>query len=301
MKGTKTTDSDSEGIRTGTLNRFRNSKKAQYLRRLARSHICRNPSFRTTNQGQSCYEKKNGDQMVSRKEDIFFNREIEKRRGLVISQKRTDIWMEKMKIQVPGSMVWGHYCIGGTLVVTFWRGGFQLKGLVNKPLIDIYNPKGSHGHVKQNWVKGATLISASKVSWSLWLIFQGLVHKMYPAPFSMNIMISLFASLQSSILAIFFARDVNMWKLEWDVKLLAIIYSGIVVSGLTYYLVLWAISKRGPVFAAMFSPLQLPIVGVFSAIVFNERLHIGSLDDSDIESMLSTMLLEADSMSPPDT
>ncbi|GKC00753.1 WAT1-related protein, partial [Tanacetum coccineum] len=52
---------------------------------------------------------------------------------------------------------------------------------------------------------------------------------------------------------------------------------GIVVSGLTYYLVLWAISKRGPVFAAMFSPLQLPIVGVFSAIVFNERLHIGSI------------------------
>nr|GEZ64738.1 WAT1-related protein [Tanacetum cinerariifolium] len=94
----------------------------------------------------------------------------------------------------------------------------------------------------------------------------GLVHKVYPAPFSMNIMISLFASLQSSIIAIFFARDVNMWKLEWDVKLLAIIYSGIVVSGLTYYLVLWAISKRGPVFAAMFSPLHLPLLESFQPL-----------------------------------
>ena len=40
----------------------------------------------------------------------------------------------------------------------------------------------------------------------------------------MNIMICLFASLQSSFLAPFIAKDVNLWKLEWDAKLLAIIY-----------------------------------------------------------------------------
>ncbi|KAJ9550345.1 hypothetical protein OSB04_014390, partial [Centaurea solstitialis] len=182
-------------------------------------------------------------------------------------------------------------CMAGTLAITFWRGGFQLKGFGNKPLIDIYNP---HNHVKENWVKGAALISASKVSWSLWLIFQickmtglpsfcsyveavavawveavaaggggskrvaavgggskrlrrsvegrsggggrwwveavargrrwGLVHKMYPAPLSMNIMISFFASLQSCFIALFFARDASIWKLEFDVKLMTILY-----------------------------------------------------------------------------
>ncbi|GJZ70137.1 WAT1-related protein [Tanacetum coccineum] len=94
---------------------------------------------------------------------------------------------------------------------------------------------------------------------------------------SMNIMICLFASLQSSFLAPFIAKDVNLWKLEWDAKLLAIIYGGVVVSGITYYLTLWVMSKRGPVFVAMFTPLELPIVGIFSAIFFNERLHLGSL------------------------
>ncbi|KAI3780245.1 hypothetical protein L2E82_10216 [Cichorium intybus] len=187
--------------------------------------------------------------------------------------------MEKVKIRSSKGQakVLGTFmCMAGTLTIAFWRGGFQLKGLTNKPLIDIYNLKYSHSH-KENWVKGAFLISASKISWSMWLIFQGLVHKMYPAPLSMNIMICLFASLQSSILTIFFARDANLWKLEWDVKLLTILYGGFVVSGLTYYLLLWSISKRGPVFVAMFSPLQLPIVATFSAIVFNERLHVGSL------------------------
>nr|GEY36411.1 WAT1-related protein At5g64700 isoform X1 [Tanacetum cinerariifolium] len=91
--------------------------------------------------------------------------------AFLLRMEKVKITSSKGQAKVLGTLI----CIGGTLVVTFWRGGFRLKGLVNKPLIDIYNPKGSHGHVKQNWVKGATLISASKVSWSLWLIFQGLV------------------------------------------------------------------------------------------------------------------------------
>ncbi|KAL8202126.1 hypothetical protein R6Q57_011273 [Mikania cordata] len=190
--------------------------------------------------------------------------------AFLLRMEKVNIRSYKGQAKVLGTLI----CIAGTLVVTFWRGGDELKGLVSRPLIELKAPQG---HVKQNWVKGATLISASKLSWSLWLIFQGLVHKMYPAPLSINIMICFFASLQSSLLALFFARDANMWKIEWDVNLLAIVYGGLVISGLTYYLVLWSIQKRGPVFAAMFTPLELPIVGLFSAIAFNERLHLGSL------------------------
>nr|KAJ0193210.1 hypothetical protein LSAT_V11C800446940 [Lactuca sativa] len=192
----------------------------------------------------------------------------------LITNKYLNIRMEKVKIRstkgqakVLGTLI----CIVGSLTVTFRRGGFQLKGLVNKPLIDIYNPKASHVH-KENWVKGATLISASKISWSLWLIFQGLIHKMYPAPLSMNIMICLFASLQSSFLALFFCKRCESMEARVGCKTL---YHPL--RGLTYYLVLWSINKKGPVFVAMFTPLQLIIVGIFSAIAFNERLHVGSL------------------------
>ena len=47
------------------------------------------------------------------------------------------------------------------------------------------------------------------------------------------------------------------------------------ISALAYYLQTWCISNKGPVFAAMFSPLLLIIVGIFSAIAFAERLHVG--------------------------
>lgn len=83
--------------------------------------------------------------------------------------------MEKVKItsskgqaKILGTLL----SIAGTLIITLWTGGFELKGLVNKPLIDLHDPKDLHGHAKHNWIKGATLISGSKVSWSLWLIFQ---------------------------------------------------------------------------------------------------------------------------------
>lgn len=42
-----------------------------------------------------------------------------------------------------------------------------------------------------------------------------------------------------------------------------------------YYLQTWVINEKGPVFAAMFSPLLLIVVGLFSATAFAERLHLG--------------------------
>lgn len=174
-------------------------------------------------------------------------------------------------------------CIGGALTFTFWKGRYLSKGgLVPRPLIHICSTDG-HGsvcklsHGKDDWIKGSALILTSHIAWSGWLILQAVVYKVYPARLSLNTLICFFASLQSSFVALFFARNPSLWKLEWNMQLLTIIYSGVVLSALVYYLQTWCISKKGPVFAAMFSPLLVIIVGIFSAIAFAERLHLGSL------------------------
>ncbi|TQD86819.1 hypothetical protein C1H46_027583 [Malus baccata] len=48
-------------------------------------------------------------------------------------------------------------------------------------------------------------------------------------------------------------------------------------TALVYYLQAWCISHKGPVSAAMFTPLPVVIVAVFSAIAFTEQLHLCSL------------------------
>ncbi|KAL3577286.1 hypothetical protein D5086_022569 [Populus alba] len=191
--------------------------------------------------------------------------------------------MEKVKTESPrgwAKMLGTSICISGSLVFTFWKGGYLFKSFENRALINIYSTKGSageHRHAKENWIKGSALILTSHVAWSAWLILQAIVYKVYPARLSLNTLICFFASIQSSFLALFFARTTAIWKLDWNVQLLTIIYCGVVNSALGYYLQTWCISHKGPVFVAMFSPLLVVIVGLFSAFAFAERLHLGSL------------------------
>ncbi|KAH6778770.1 hypothetical protein C2S52_010007 [Perilla frutescens var. hirtella] len=177
------------------------------------------------------------------------------------------------RAKVVGTLI----CIGGSLIFTFWKGESVLKTSGRGALLHVSGNDEPSGHQHQNWLKGSLLILISFVSWSIWLILQAMVYKIYPALLSLNVLICFFAALQSSIGALFWGRNPDIWKIGWDVQLLAIVYCGVVISALVCYLQIWCISKNGPVFASMFSPLQLLIVGLFSAIAFGETLHLGSL------------------------
>ncbi|PKI69481.1 hypothetical protein CRG98_010114 [Punica granatum] len=180
----------------------------------------------------------------------------------------------KGRAKVIGTLI----SIGGSFIFTLWKGKCLINGHVQRPLIDIYGSNGNErklSHVKESWLKGSALILLSNFTWSLWLIFQGVVYKDYPAQLSLNALICLFAAFHSSILALFATWDLNLWRLEWNVQLWTIIYSGVVVSALVNNLLIWGIGRKGPVFAAMFHPLQVVIVGIFWCIAFAERFHLG--------------------------
>ncbi|XP_068636164.1 WAT1-related protein At5g64700-like [Aristolochia californica] len=188
--------------------------------------------------------------------------------------------MEKLKIRSArgrAKLLGTVICVGGALIFTLWK-GYLFKGIVRTPLIDVHvNDPSKPSHGRDDWIKGSALILTSFVAWSSWLILLAMIYEVYPARLSINSLICFFASVQSSILALVFERNTSSWKLDWNVQLLTIIYSGTVISALTYYLQTWCVSEKGPVFVALFSPLLAVIVAVFSAFAFAERLHLGSL------------------------
>nr|XP_010919069.1 WAT1-related protein At5g64700 [Elaeis guineensis] len=194
--------------------------------------------------------------------------------AILLRMEKVGIRSAKGRAKFLGAMI----CISGALIFTFWK-GHPFKGLVKSPLIMVHGkgpgPETVHG--KQDWIKGSVLILTSYVAFSAWLVLQAIVCEVYPARLSMNTLICFFASLQSFALALIFERNLSSWLLHWNIQLLTIIYCGTVISCLAYYLQTFCISERGPVFAAMFSPLLLVIVGIFSAFFFAERLHTGSL------------------------
>ncbi|MFS7975058.1 putative EamA domain-containing protein [Helianthus anomalus] len=123
--------------------------------------------------------------------------------------------------------------------------------------------------------KGAFSILFANILWSCWSIMQAPIMKEYPAKLSLITLQCFFSLLQSMVAAIFMERNLSSWKLGWDVNLLSVAYCGVIVTAFTYWLQLWSIEKRGPVFTAMFTPLALIITAIVSAFLWKETLYLG--------------------------
>ncbi|KAK9145914.1 hypothetical protein Sjap_005817 [Stephania japonica] len=190
--------------------------------------------------------------------------------AIVLRMEKVDIRSTKGLAKIIGTIL----CIGGALTFTFWKGGYMSKGFVRHPLVHI---KGAGLRHHKHWVIGSLLVLIGQAAWGGWIILQAIVFKSYPAGLSLNVLSFFFGAMQSSIIALIVDRKPESWKLGWNVQLLTIIYNGVITTALMYCIQTWCISEKGPVFAAMFYPLGLLFVGVFSAIVFAERLYLGSL------------------------
>lgn len=50
---------------------------------------------------------------------------------------------------------------------------------------------------------------------------------------------------------------------------------GIVGSGISIFVQAWVIERRGPVFSAMFNPLNTVIVTIIASIFLQEQIYVG--------------------------
>ncbi|KAM0939843.1 putative EamA domain-containing protein [Dioscorea sansibarensis] len=158
--------------------------------------------------------------------------------------------------------------------VPLWSSSINL--LPNNQVTPLHNQSGNH-------VMASLFAVASCLSYSLWLIIQVIfsdvsakMSEVYPCPYSTTALMCSMASLQSFLLAIIMQRDMAQWRLGFNIRLLAVSYTGILGSSLTFTLLAWCIRKKGPLYASVFNPLMLIIVAILSTVLLNEKLHLGS-------------------------
>ncbi|XP_014523373.1 WAT1-related protein At5g64700-like isoform X1 [Vigna radiata var. radiata] len=165
-------------------------------------------------------------------------------------------------------------CLVGVATLAFYKGP-QLR------IGHYYNDKSpdheDHFSSSKRWVLGSLVLFISVIIWSLWLVIQAQILKSYPAKLKFTSLQCLSSSIQSFCIAIAFERDIEQWKLGWDMKLLAVVYCGTLVTGIIYYLQAWAIQKRGPVFPALWNPLSFLIATAGSIFLLGEPLLFGSV------------------------
>ncbi|KAK9010567.1 hypothetical protein V6N11_043449 [Hibiscus sabdariffa] len=170
-------------------------------------------------------------------------------------------------------------CLAGALTLAFYKGPhfklFCLHHLFEDRRGRTLPSRASSGG--ETWIKGCLLMLLSNIFWGLWLVLQGLVLKSYPSKLLFTALQCLLSTFQSFAIAIGVERDPHQWRLGWNLRLLAVAYCGIVVTGVTYYLQTWVIGEKGPVFLAMSTPLNLIFTIFCSAFLLCQIISAGSL------------------------
>ncbi|XP_047168514.1 WAT1-related protein At1g68170-like [Vigna umbellata] len=171
--------------------------------------------------------------------------------------------------------------IGGAMVLTFIKGA----EINIWPFhINLMHPRQHQdGHVAQlnsdssNTLLGALCSILSCFSFSLWLTIQAKMSKEYPCHYSSTALMSTAGAIQAAAFGFCVERDFSQWKLGWNIRLLAVAYSGIVASGIVVIITAWCIQMRGPLFASVFNPLMLVLVAIAGSLMLDENLYVGSV------------------------
>ncbi|KAF0905290.1 hypothetical protein E2562_003888, partial [Oryza meyeriana var. granulata] len=169
------------------------------------------------------------------------------------------------------------FCMGGVIMLAFYEGpmfrSFNHHHLFQQ--VGSNSPTGNSDSKKQ-WAFGIFLMTLSNILGGLWNVFQGPLIEDSSKLMNTTIQISC-ATVQAFGVAIAAERDFSKWKLGWNVGLAAIIYSGVIVTALSYYMQIWTIEKRGPVFLAMSMPLTLIFTMIIFSFILGQAVSLGSI------------------------
>ncbi|KAL0701833.1 hypothetical protein Bca4012_057955 [Brassica carinata] len=175
-------------------------------------------------------------------------------------------------------------CVAGASVITLYKGP------------TIYTPTSNlHAHLlttnsaasavlaplgdaaPKNWTLGCIYLIGHCLSWSGWLVFQAPVLKSYPARLSVTSYTLLFGIIQFVIIAAFCERDSQAWVFHSGWELFTILYAGIVASGIAFAVQIWCIDRGGPVFVAVYQPVQTLVVAIMASIALGEEFYLGGI------------------------
>ncbi|GLT47090.1 hypothetical protein SLA2020_208100 [Shorea laevis] len=168
----------------------------------------------------------------------------------------------------------------GTVITAL---GAMVMTLYTGPAIHFVKSAGAihHGNTtesdKHNHFIGILFMLGGISCWAGFIILQSFTLKKYPAELSLTVLVCLMGTVEGAVVSLIFERDMSVWKLGFNSKLLAVAYSGVVCSGITYFVQGVVIRERGPVFVTSFTPLCMIITATLEAIVLKELIHLGSI------------------------
>ncbi|KAJ0470611.1 putative EamA domain-containing protein [Helianthus annuus] len=130
----------------------------------------------------------------------------------------------------------------------------------------------------RNMIKGAIMITIGCFFWAGFFILQAVTLKSYPAQLSLTSLICMMGALQGTVTTLVIERARrDIWSINWDAKLFATLYSGIVRSGASYYVSGLIMKIKGPFFVTAFNPFGMVMVVIMSSFTLGEQINVGRI------------------------
>ncbi|KAL0539183.1 hypothetical protein IC582_023364 [Cucumis melo] len=180
--------------------------------------------------------------------------------------------MKKLRCQakVLGTLV----TVGGAMLMTLYKGPpLQMPWSKNSHLTN-----SSESSNNKDWFKGSIFLIIATLAWASLFVLQNQVLKTYKNhQFTLTTLVCFMGTIQAIAVTLVAEHKASVWRIGWDMNLLAAAYAGIVTSSISYYVQGLVMKKRGPVFATAFSPLMMIIVAIMGSFILAEKIFLGGI------------------------
>ncbi|KAL3372183.1 hypothetical protein AABB24_008631 [Solanum stoloniferum] len=167
-------------------------------------------------------------------------------------------------------------CVAGASVITLYKGPTIYSP--NPPLQRTSPMLLALGDANgKNWTLGCIYLIGHCLSWAGWLVLQAPVLKKYPARLSVTSWQCFFGVIQFLIIAAFCERDPQAWLVHSGAELFSVFYAGVVASGIAFAVQIWCIDRGGPVFVAVYQPVQTLVVALMASFALGEEFYLGGI------------------------
>ncbi|XP_028798657.1 WAT1-related protein At5g07050-like [Neltuma alba] len=191
--------------------------------------------------------------------------------------------MEKInmkKVRCQAKVVGTIVTVAGAMVMTLYKGS----------VVEMLWTRHAHSHTTQHtstssssssdkqWFIGSIFLIIATFAWASLFVLQAKALETYKNhQLSLTSLICFIGALQAIVVTFVMEHKPSVWKIGFDMNLLAAAYAGIVTSSLSYYIQGLVIKKKGPVFATAFSPLMMIIVAIMGSFILAEKIYLGGV------------------------
>ncbi|XP_028759141.1 WAT1-related protein At5g07050-like [Neltuma alba] len=191
--------------------------------------------------------------------------------AVICRMEKVDFRKVRCQAKVIGTIV----TVTGAMLMTLYKGqviNFFWSHYMRHPRD--YTPSTATDSGGKDWFKGSILLIIATLAWSSFFILQAVTLRTYPAQLSLTSLVCFMGTLQSIAVTFVMEHNPSVWRIGWDMNLLAAAYAGIVSSGIAYYVQGVVMQRRGPVFVTAFSPLMMIIVAIMGSFILAENIYL---------------------------